>query len=152
MGYHFYFQLRLAEVKLEMKNETLQIAEEDQTLLSFTDAEMQLLNWENNAEFEYRDKMYDVIRIERKQGQNIINCVADKKETALLAKYMETQQQSSEKNSSRQILKLLTTQYLASSEVFLSIAGENKQKQFASYLLRFSSSKPDAIVPPPKVC
>ena len=134
-----------------MKNGLLEAVKNNINKFSLSEREMQSLDWEDESEFCYRGEMYDVVKMEKQNGQNIIWCISDKKETALLEQYLKVQKQSSPKNSSSTILKLLTVQYIPVTESYLVAPFQTKQQAFAEYLCYLPSSVLAIHTPPPKV-
>ena len=60
------------------------LQKEDQVQFAFTAYEsITLLVWEHSREFEYKDEMYDIIRMETKGDSVRYWCYHDKKETKL---------------------------------------------------------------------
>ncbi len=135
-----------------MKTQMLSTESREVTKLVFSNDQLKEISWEENTEFSYQDEMYDVIKLEKSNGKTIIWCLADKKETALVGQYLKSRKQSSEKNGSDQILKLLTTQFLPSTQKDFIVPLQLQQQIFNLYQLSIPAIANAIITPPPKVC
>ena len=151
-GYHLLYQCRLAEVKAAVKENLKTARRSELTPLAFSAAEIQTLVWEEASEFCYRDKMYDVVDVETKDGQTIYWCLADEKETALLDAYLQTHNPSSDKNPSCSLIKLLQAPFLPVVFQWNKTAIPDNGKPFSFYSLSPSLSKAAVLTPPPKAC
>lgn len=149
-GYHLLFRFRIAEAKEEMKKELLSANKDEVTRLVFSAGEMEALHWEDESEFQYKNEMYDVLKVEQDKAQIIIWCISDKKETTLIDQYLAVNKQSSEKNTSGTFLKLLTAQFLPSKEVVLPSPNTIYQQNFPHYLCKIPIGETGIPVPPPK--
>jgi hypothetical protein len=151
-GYHFVCRFRIAEAKQEMKKELLRSRKNEATELILSPDEISLLVWENSSEFHYKNEMYDVVRIEKQDGKTIICCVSDKKEKALVEHYLKVQKQSSEKNNSNSVLKLLSVRFIPPVVIAINAPVQVLPTAFAHYLLSIPLSEQSIPTPPPKVC
>ena len=151
-GYHLYFELRIVEAKRQMRKELLLVPKNNVTKLIVSEKEKEALQWEDRLELRYKDEMYDVIKMEEQNGQTIIWCISDKKETWLINQYLKTQKQSSEGNSSAEILKLLTVQFIPAIVLSLAVPIQLKKQHFFDDQLKTPSFLHLVPTPPPKVC
>ena len=151
-GYHIFYHYHLAEAKREMRQQLLQLPGANVTQLLFSGGEMVTLGWEGNNEFRYHGEMYDVISIEKKGGHFLVRCVADGKETALLAQYAKAQQQSGTNASTKSILKLLNVHFLPSSVAFLQTPDVKNSKPESCFHSWLPHPTQPIVTPPPQHC
>jgi hypothetical protein len=149
-GHAFLFTIKRAEIKADVRKELLAYPNENLLTLHFTPDEIKNLSWENDNEFEYEGKMYDVVKKEMNKAFITILCMADEKETILIDNYLKAQQHSSQHSSSTTLLKLLSQQYVMSfsSEILPPVL--IAKKNFPSYLTSLHFAETTIVVPPPK--
>ena len=150
-GYSLLYQIRLNEIKADVKKELLRAQKSQLTELVFTDAEFALLEHEDEGEFRYADTMYDVVKIENKDGQVYCWCLPDKKETALVDHYLKTQNPS-EKSPSQSLLKLLKAPFLAVTFSTPEVSCQNSATLFRDYASLLSALCRNTLAPPPRFC
>jgi hypothetical protein len=149
-GYHFYFSLQLWQVKKEMKESLATVNRSSLQVFHFTKADYANICWEEENEFSLDGSMYDLIEKHESNGVISITCIADKKETSLLAAQLHTKQQSN--NSSLIIIKLISIPFVLKDLNQSLIIINKTEKQFCSSANLFSSFHPDAFPQPPKNC
>jgi hypothetical protein len=110
LGYHLVFHVQLAAVKSEMKA-FLRNQQHNKNIVQIrlSTEELKHLHWEDEHEFRYQGKMYDVIEMKSGHGIVLIRCIADEKETALLNEY---QKNKKENPSNSLIFQLITAAYI----------------------------------------
>lgn len=151
-GYHLLYQCRLAEVKAAVKENLAAIPASALTQLLLSPSEAAALKWEDEAEFCYHGKMYDVVKAEKKDGRLVYWCLADDKETALTEAYAKTQHSSSGKDTSGSLIKLLNVPFLSVTYSWAIAFPQRLPSSFLNYSSRFSSSGVTVLTPPPKAC
>lgn len=151
-GYHLLYQCRLAEVKGAVKEALAAIPASALTQLLLSPSEAAALKWEDEAEFCYRGKMYDVVKTEKKDGRLVYWCLADDNETALMEAYAKTQRSSSGKDTSGSLIKLLNVPFLSVTGHWAIACPQKQPSSFWSHSSRFSSSGVTVLTPPPRVC
>ena len=159
IGYYFAFRLRQAEVRTEvyayLKSHT-----NDTNLTHF---QLQLHNgeftderfaWENENEFEFAGKMYDVIERKVKGDNVVLHCLEDKKETELVKAFEEAQRSQSQQSKTRtaSLLQMLSILYLPAQSESVSPAPITIQQTFISYTSTIIERAADILTPPPQDC
>lgn len=145
------------QVKREVKNEIMtNLSDEDLVELSFEvkDA-IKELKWEKKHEFEYKGKMYDIVRKQINGTQVTFWCWLDKEETALNAKLDNLLQIALSGNQSRKskehqletFLKTMTFQ----STLISSNKIDSKNNFNIHYVEFFDNIYPNVSSPPPEI-
>lgn len=101
VGTYTWLQYKKITIKHEVQRQIDDgIDQSKLVLLKFTKEEIQIkLRWEHEREFEYNDKMYDVIRSESKGDKVYYWCWYDHKETMLNRQLDEIATQTAETNA-----------------------------------------------------
>jgi hypothetical protein len=149
-GYHLVFYIQRAALKSEMKaflkNEKnpAGLAE-----LRFTSDQLIKLEWEDDEEFLFDGKMYDVVSKKKEGNEIIILCFPDEKETNLLNEYQKTHDRNT---SHTAIVQLITSQFVLPGNYCLPQPEKIIKKNFAHYSF-FLNNPASAIIPhPPDAC
>lgn len=151
-GYHLLYQCQLAEIKSAVKSGLARLKQSDLTQLVLSPAEVRKLDWEDESEFCYGGRMYDVVDVEKKTGRTVYWCLADEKETALLDAYLQMQNSSSDKDPSHSLFKLLKVPFLPGAFRWIGLQRHIKIKPSQLCFVRISMRKGAVLTPPPKVC
>lgn len=90
VGYFFAFKLRQNEIRREIKQQLLSgIPDDALVLLKISDSLTQRPNsqfrWIHKGEFRFDGQLYDIARSVAHNGETWFYCIADKKETKLVA-------------------------------------------------------------------
>jgi hypothetical protein len=90
LGYFLVFKLRQNEIRQEIKQQLLAGIPDNKLFLlkihdSLTRQPNQQFQWIHNGEFRYHGQMYDIARSIRLDGETWFYCIADTKETQLVA-------------------------------------------------------------------
>lgn len=80
---YFWTQQRITVVKRETKQMIAKANFDQLIVFQFSKEETLHLNWKHSHEFEYQNKMYDVVKQTTKGDSIQYNCWLDKEETAL---------------------------------------------------------------------
>jgi hypothetical protein len=152
VGYFVFYQLRLAEIKAEMKKEVLRSRRSELTRFKFSAKETASLEWEEDTEFRFKDEMYDVVSREDRGDTTTILCLSDKKENELKKLFANNLGKSTGKTSSAGMIKLLSAPYLFNDNVFLLIEELAAQQKTSFYLFNLPLYEPYVLIPPPKIC
>jgi hypothetical protein len=150
LGYHLVFNFQLAAVKSEMKAFLrCQKDSKDVVQMSMGNEEAKQLYWENENEFRYDGKMYDVIEKKIKGNQIVIRCIPDQKETIVLNEYQKNNNRNS---SNTTIVQLITAQFVL--PVYLSLKQPEKiiKKDFIDHSSSLQNVASTVLLPPPDVC
>ena len=156
IGYHVVFRLRQAEVKAEMKKllrSNMNNKDVEQFVFSLKDRDaIEKLEWEGDDEFSLDGKMYDVIEKRTENGKLIIRCISDEKETILIKKYEQINNEAgNSKGKTALLIKLIGSSYLATSASDLSINDFQpiQKTSFTDGII--SIDHPDVLTPPPQL-
>ena len=125
--------------------------------LKFSKENLEKIEWERaEKEFWFQGKMYDIVRSETKNGEQIFYCLSDEKETEIEAQIEKLGDDFTNNSPSRstnfQLLNLLFQQFILPqkfnfSTIFLQdFSVENFQKIKIFYL----PISLDILIPPPK--
>jgi hypothetical protein len=150
--------LHLKEASIEKKMKEM-IAKGDHTqgltMLSFAKAELHLIEWEHDQEFEYQHTMYDVVRQDESKDSITYYCIKDHEESKLKAAatdlLLRAQGQPLQKGQQTQLSLFLRalicpTEQEYSDKLTLAIV---KNPAYLPYLGGRNAAAP--MVPPPKV-
>lgn len=159
IGYHFIFQVRQHRIKENMEvllhSASIQNPLELRFFLS-DEAAISKLTWEDENEFTFNGELYDVIRKTTVNGELVIQCIKDKKETHLVNDYAkiskETQGDPSSKNKSTILLKLITGFFIKTEQPVLSLPSCVSKKHENTVCASLSSGSKEILIPPPQVC
>jgi hypothetical protein len=159
MGYYLVFRLRQLEVKSEVRI-YLKSNTDDKHLthFNFTIKDGHVLDkrfiWEEDNEFEFAGKMYDVIEQTIKGNKLMLRCLEDQKETDLIKTFGQFQKSQSQNGKSKSIslLHFFGSLYVVTEITSLpSLTGQ----ALASYLDYHSpliDRSREILTPPPKNC
>ena len=157
VGYYIVFHIRRAEIKDEMKKTLRQnIHNQDQEIFCFSlndKTAISKLEWEDDQEFRLDGKMYDVIEKKIENGKLIIRCISDEKETALVKKFeqINNEKGANAKGKAALLIKLISNTYLVAFVFELPV--ENSALIQLPY---FNSNiitplRSDVLTPPPQI-
>lgn len=153
LGYHFIFQFQLQQAKAEMQINLRNLkGNKELSVLCFNQEQLKQIDWENNHEFNYNGKMYDVIEKHFKNGKLLVRCIADNKETVLIKEYLASQKNSSGNQPLSSLLKLVTNNFIRSKVAVLSVPEKNNCNNFPFYSSTIFSIIHPIHTPPPRVC
>ena len=124
-------------------------------VLTFTDAEAANLYWEHSSEFEFQDKMYDVLEERHSNGYVTYICWPDEEESNLnrLLEQLATQanqQDQNQNDGNRNLTNFFDNLFYTSNEASIC--------SFELLLTEVSQAKPqlyknihpDTLTPPPR--
>ena len=157
VGYHFIFQIQQHNIKEDME----EYLSKSENILNATELKLPLndiskLKWQDEKEFTYNGELYDVIQQKKVNGELIIQCIKDKKETHLVNDYTkiskETQGDPSSKNKSTVLLKLITGIFIKAEQPVVSLPSFIKKKNTNTLCDVLSFRSKEILIPPPQVC
>ena len=159
MGYYLAFRLRQVELKKEVRA-YLKSHTNDEHLTHF---EVQLQDgtftderfaWENETEFEYAGKMYDVIEKIITGNSMVMHCLEDQKETELLKAFASMQNRETQhgKNRTASLLQIISTVYLPIQITCIPPPPIASTYNFKSYTSTLVERAADILTPPPQDC
>ena len=156
IGYHFIFQVQQYKVKEDMREHINSEDIRNATELRFSLADLTKLKWEDENEFTFNGEMYDVIQKNESNGELILQCIKDKKETHLVNNYAklskETQGDPSSKNKSTVLLKLITGIFIQTEQPVISLPSFINEKNENTLCDALSSRIKEILIPPPQNC
>lgn len=85
-GYVFFYSLQLFRVKADVRERLSARIPEDSFITVALEDNLARIGWEDpGKEFSLHGEMFDVVKIEKKNGKIILYCLNDKKEEQVLA-------------------------------------------------------------------
>lgn len=154
MSYHWQLKLIKREVKQQLIQET---NKEDLVTLSFDirSHEFKKLHWEHDHEFEYQEKMFDIVAADTLGHTVYYLCFPDKQETALnlaFKKKLEDRYANDlpSKNRANQLLSLIFGLYFVANDELDRNYVDYITQQYVRYNQTFHSISLDFPSPPPK--
>jgi hypothetical protein len=154
LGYHFVFHLQLAKAKTEMKKAIHNgKREKDAILFAFSKEAAGKLEWENEEEFYYEGRMYDVIEQHSTNGTRFIRCIPDNLETTVLAQYLHTSSQDhSGDKPLTSLIRLATAPFIEPQLNLPKLSEKELNTCFGKDTSPLSSVCFPIHTPPPKSC
>lgn len=159
IGYHFIFWVQQHTIKenMEVLRHSASIQNPIELRFSLSDeAVVSKLSWEDENEFTFNGELYDVIRKTTINGELVIQCIKDKKETHLVNNYAkiskETQGDPSSKNKSTVLLKLITGIFIKTEQPVLSLPSCISKNHAITVCDALSPGSKKILIPPPQVC
>lgn len=152
------YQVERSMIKKSVKNMLMEkLNDSDLVLLKFKKEEINSkLEWEHSREFEFNQKMYDVIKTEYSADSVFYLCWLDKDETALNKRLFTLLINSLEKNNKTsktfgQLISSFSNYYLIQQSFYLNINSKRIEKYLVSYINQYESLNFSPNYPPPKV-
>lgn len=153
-GYHLLFSLQQIQLKASAKRNLRRGTSKEQTeILEFSRAEWDQLPKEDDDEFIFHDRLYDVTDVAVSNGRVYVTCVADTRENELIDSYRElTRKDLGHKKSQKtaQLLKLFGNPFVKPGRLFFLplIADKTDHTSFAYNHLSHPAT--EVITPPPR--
>ncbi len=158
LGYFIVFRVRQLELKREVWM-YLQLNKKDKHLTHFQFPAQNgtVLNdkfeWEEENEFRFEGRMYDVIELKVHRDKVILTCVEDKKENDLLNTFEKIHKtQSHGKNKSVAVAQFLDILYLSSEPAHVSSPSFTRLTNIHRYQSPLFDRIREILTPPPKNC
>jgi hypothetical protein len=157
VGYYIVFHIRRAEIKDEMKKTLREnIYNQDQEILCFSlndKAAISKLEWEDDHEFRLDGKMYDVIEKKVENGKLIIRCISDEKETALVKKFeqINNEKGANSKGKAALLIKLIGNTYLVAFVTDLPVENPALIPRPYFNINIITPLRSDVLTPPPQI-
>jgi len=149
-GYYLVFYLQRAALKSEMKAFLKdQKTHKDVVQISFTDEELEQLEWEGDDEFCFGGEMYDVVQKIKNGNKTVVLCIPDKKETVLLNEYQKTHKRNTSNSATSQLFSM---QSVLPADCSLQQPQKIIEKYFRHYFVSWQNLVLNIISPPPEVC
>jgi hypothetical protein len=151
-GRGIYFEIRMAEVRTEMRSllesgNKAPLSEE----FHFDAVAARTIKWlEGGREFEWNGQRYDVLTRQEAEGTLHVTAVSDQNETELVAAYRKGSGKDNSQHASVVLLKLLSLPYLATTtEEQIMIKGSSFVSS-GRWLEKYPDPSYGLITPPPR--
>lgn len=158
IGYYFVYLFQQYQIKEAVKEQLLATIPDDQLIQISLDKNARDIEWEEEGhEFFLDGKMYDVARIKNVNGEQVIFCINDEKEEALLDKLSQSVASASDqgpngKDSSHHTIKFQITDFLIPLQDKISIIVKSiAQPKYAFYDVAILTIIKEVDLPPPKL-
>ena len=123
VGHNIVFYLLRYQIKREVKIMIMQnTIQSPFSIFTFRNTQLHSgeLKWENEEEFKYQDKMFDIIKTQKDGGTTTFYCLNDKKEELLIKNFIfaslkNNAQSNCTTPSAIQLLKFLGHYFLVSA-------------------------------------
>jgi hypothetical protein len=152
VGYYFVMRytqmLHKKEIKKQIRS---QLSNAELEIISLTDNH-QNIHWvKEEKEFIFNGEMYDVVRRETTGGKEIMYCINDKKEKALVDHYnLITKNNSSSDKKEKHTFQNSINLFIYEDEIIRCYYFTFLVNDFHSYDSRLPENLQDEISPPPK--
>lgn len=109
--------------------------------------------WEDEDEFHYRDKMYDVISKKVAGDKLFITCINDDKEKELIEHYIDIAKKENNKpgNTSPTIQLILSLVFVSPEDYLIPSLNIPAHLPVSTYQFRLLNRSGDIFIPPPQV-
>ena len=124
-GYHLYFTIQQKIVKNEMKHRIRNTDPEAVQTFHFSEKQYAVLEWEDDAEFFFQGKMYDVIEKQANRKGVVIICIEDQVEHELIKAEMRAREHSDKKGAG--LIKLIAASFILPKGIELREESLSKQ-------------------------
>lgn len=148
-GHGLVYFLKRAEIRTAVRKDLLLNPAQNLQTFSCTATQLAGLAWEADDEFEYKGRMYDVVRMESTGSITTIYCIADEKESALIDAYLQLQKKGGS-SSSGTLLKLLSLQFLSPATHHDVALTALDAKRYSPFICLIAFMEQQIICPPPK--
>ena len=151
MGFYLNFKIEQYQVKREIKHKIINnLPEKELTLIKISSGNSGKIKWmEEDKEFRYNGKMYDVVKIKKVNDTTYYYCFNDEKESKLLSHLDNLVKEQTGNSKSRTIQKKQVTDYFFQQILFAQFVSKEPIKYF-SYSSVYKSVIKDVLSPPPK--
>jgi len=150
-GFYVYFFVQLKQVRKEMRVKLKDLPEEELELIKLSFTEYQKAKIEEH-EIRVEGKMYDIARVEEKNGVILVYCLHDKAEDNLLAfldKILTLPLK--DKKAPPQLIKFVSLSFIVPQAFAWKEGAERLFKSFTYYHLYVSAFFPTLHSPPPRL-
>jgi hypothetical protein len=134
-----------------------QLTNENLVKLSFSSDDFAKIDWqEQNKEFYFNDKLYDIVRSEYNGKCHILYCLSDEKETIIYAKILQISQVQNDelpiKSTMASFLNLLMLKYTVPQIYHFDVKPFiiTQFKYFLNFSIRYNSISLSLFSPPPE--
>lgn len=158
IGYYFYYGYQQYRIRRDIRHALVTNLPESELEIIIAEEWPRQIHWEEEGEeFQLNGEMYDVARIELKDGKHILHCINDKKEKKLLDHFIRTIRDNHDdarkqgRSSGKGMVKCQLTDFEQPlTEIFSGISTFSRP-QYACIATPLTSSVQEIKGPPPKV-
>lgn len=155
-GVMLVFKIQQMSIKQEIQNQLKrEISEDKLHVLTLSAAEVSVLNWEEENEFTYKGKMYDVVKKELLADSSIrYYCIDDQQETELFSELNDLIKKNTDSDNpisqaAKKLLKFLSLLYI--NEKWTTNSNNfNLSALLQLYKDNYTSPQLNLNFPPPK--
>ena len=157
VGYYLGYMIQQYQIKEAVKEQLMAMLSDDQLLQINADKNAEDIDWEEEGkEFSLHGKMYDVARIKKVNGENIIFCLNDEKEEALLKDLSKSIQSANDNTpngkSTAHTIKFQIVDFLLPQQNKITIVAKSvAQPKYAFYNVAIATLIKEVDIPPPKL-
>lgn len=151
-GYYFAFKILQLQVRSEIKEEMKNsLNESELEIITVPASKMSELRWTRpGKEFVYKNKMFDVVKKQEKNGTTSFFCLNDKKEERLFANLDEYVRKNTTRNNKvKNILAKNISNYFF-EEIKTPDSNYKAERLESSYKETYESLYSESHSPPPK--
>ena len=150
VGYYFIYTIHQHIIKEEIERELLAHIPEPSLEVIIAEQVADKIVWEEkNKEFSLNGILYDVARIEKKEGKTFFYCINDKKEKQLLDSLVKAVNKNHDNKQGRNNIKSLIIDLLCMS-IEEEPATFSCPSAYSSFSVTLVSSFEEINSPPPK--
>jgi len=150
IGYYFVYTIYQFIIKEEIERELLSHIPDSSLELVIAEDHADKLDWEEkNKEFSLNGEMYDVVRIEKKDGKTHLYCLNDKKEKELLDNLVKAVNKNSDNKKERNNVKPVLADMIILVPVE-PVKTFSDSSPYGSLSVSPVSSFKEITIPPPK--
>lgn len=151
-GYYVFYSIQLHKAKKEAKKQVL--AGVPDSMLETIEASSNI-RWEgdDDDEFLFEGNMYDVVRVEVKDGKTLYHCINDKKEKELLQKLARAIRLAHHPTQGKSGKQLIMLQLAGPADYTLPQPGwgiYTGRRSYFNYSTQLISSYKEIVTPPPR--
>jgi hypothetical protein len=114
------------------------------------------IHWEDENEFSFRGRMYDLVEKKLHGDQLVLVCISDEKETALLDDFAKNIYNKEGGNSSKkhqsQVIRLVLSPFILEQPAVSLTTLSRSVKKFTRYSELLPQVYFNIITPPPRLC
>jgi len=152
-GYYFVFKILQMDIRSDAKEQIEKSLKKDQLeeIVIFPGKTDKEIKWiRDGKEFSYKNKMYDIVKTEKKQDKIIFYCLNDEKEEMLFANLDNyVKRKRSEKRNINNVISKNITNYFFESLEKLNTSSKSEIIRLVFNITPNSLQK-EVLSPPPK--
>jgi hypothetical protein len=147
-GYYIWFNIAQDKIRKEIRSQIKAgLKDESLTIIRITEEIAPEIKWiRAKEEFTFRGEMYDVVKMEDRDGSKLIYCLNDVKEKKLIADFAR---KNDSNQKTRKLLSYFTYNFVF-QPVILNNIREISDLNFCIPVFDIKSKIKEVAVPPPK--